>query len=72
MTAGASTDHEEACAPSPWGRAGMPRFALKRRGGRRVMKGQMVFEFVIATLFFLGIVMYTINVLNTSIFRVYL
>lgn len=31
------------------------------------MKGQLVFEFVIATLFFLGIVMYTINVLNNTV-----
>ena len=32
------------------------------------MKGQLVFEFVIATLFFLAIVMYTISYLNTTVF----
>ena len=33
-----------------------------------MMKGQLVFEFVIATLFFLVIVIYTITYLNTTVF----
>ena len=33
-----------------------------------MMKGQLVFEFVVATLFFLAIVMYTISYLNTTVF----
>lgn len=32
------------------------------------MKGQLVFEFVLATLFFLAIVVYTINYLNTTVY----
>ncbi len=32
------------------------------------MKGQLVFEFVVATLFFLAIIMYTINYLNSTVF----
>jgi hypothetical protein len=35
---------------------------------RRGRKGQIVFEFVIATLFFLAIVMYTITYMNNSVF----
>ena len=35
---------------------------------RAAMKGQLIFEFVIATLFFLAIVMYTISYLNTTVF----
>jgi hypothetical protein len=38
------------------------------RQGRGRVKGQLVFEFVISTLFFLAIVMYTINYLNTMVF----
>jgi hypothetical protein len=34
--------------------------------GVGVLKGQMVFEFIIATLFFLAIVMYTINYINIT------
>ncbi len=36
-----------------------------RRSG---MRGQLIFEFVIATLFFLAIVMYTISYLNITVF----
>ncbi len=32
------------------------------------MKGQLVFEFVVSTVFFLAIIMYTINHLNTTVF----
>jgi hypothetical protein len=32
------------------------------------MKGQLVFEFVVATLFFLAIVMYTLNYLSSTVF----
>jgi hypothetical protein len=39
--------------------------AIQGRGG---MKGQLVFEFVIAAMFFLGIIMYTINYLNSTVF----
>jgi hypothetical protein len=35
---------------------------------RKAMKGQLIFEFVIATLFFLAIVMYTMNYLNLTVF----
>jgi hypothetical protein len=35
---------------------------------RVMMKGQLIFEFVIATLFFLAIVMYTISYINTTVF----
>ena len=52
------------------GREGRSDCWLAQHGGsrrRRFMKGQAVFEFVVATLFFLGIVMYTINSLNTSV-----
>jgi hypothetical protein len=42
---------------------------LNRVGdGRRGLKGQAVFEFVIATLFFLAIIIYTINYLNSTVF----
>jgi len=38
-----------------------------KSGAERVgMKGQLVFEFVVATLLFLAIVMYTINIINTT------
>lgn len=37
-------------------------------GRRRVLKGQLVFEFVIATLFFLAIVMYMITYTTSSVF----
>lgn len=33
------------------------------------MKGQLVFEFVIATLFFLAIILYAVNHINTTVFR---
>jgi len=36
--------------------------------GGRVLKGQLVFEFIVATLFFLAIIMYTINYLNSTVF----
>jgi hypothetical protein len=32
------------------------------------MKGQLVFEFVVAALFFLAIIIYTINYLNSTVF----
>jgi hypothetical protein len=36
--------------------------------GRKVLKGQLVFEFIVATLFFLAIIMYTINYLSSTVF----
>jgi hypothetical protein len=39
-----------------------------RLGSGRVMKGQLVFEFIIATMFFLAIVIYTISYMNGTVF----
>ena len=43
--------------------------ASRGNGSCMRVKGQVVFEFVIATLFFLAIVMYAINFLNTTVYQ---